>query len=189
MAAGGRGVAARLPGEERPSEGAFPEEIPYGLRISEDSKRLELDTREHQVLVHMMALAVQDFPFSSIASDLNEKGFRTRDGRPWSPVSVFNMLPRLIEIGPGSFLPRNGRRFGNASPQHLTSHSPVGGHQGSSAAGHHIRAPWACRQSHCAAWRILHGGTIVYRSKERSGERAFPCRGCVFRPVRMPGIR
>jgi len=51
----------------------------------------------------MMELMVQDFPISSVASDLNEKGFRTRNGKRWSPVTVFNMLPRLIEVGPRLF--------------------------------------------------------------------------------------
>jgi len=64
------------------------DEIPYGLRISEDCQRLEL---------------VQDFPFTSVASDLNEKGYRTREGRRWTAVSVFNMLPRLVEAGPTMF--------------------------------------------------------------------------------------
>ena len=92
-----------LPGEETPSEGAFEEEIPYGLRISDDCQRLEFHPRERMVLTQMMDLVVQDFPFSSIASDLNEKGFRSRDGKPWNQVSVFQMLPRLIEVGPGLF--------------------------------------------------------------------------------------
>ena len=35
----------------------------------------------------MMELLVQDFPYSSIVSDLNEKGFRMRNGRPWSRVA------------------------------------------------------------------------------------------------------
>jgi hypothetical protein len=92
-----------LPGDEAPSEGAFNEEIPYGLRISDDCQRLEFDPRERMVLTQMMDLVVQDFPFSSIASDLNEKGFRTREGKQWNQVSVFQMIPRLIEIGPGLF--------------------------------------------------------------------------------------
>ena len=92
-----------LPDNEAPSEGAFNEDIPYGLRISEDCQRLEIDLRENQVLVQMMDLVVEDFSFSSIASDLNEKGFRTREGKLWNQVSVFNMIPRLIEIGPGLF--------------------------------------------------------------------------------------
>jgi hypothetical protein len=81
----------------------FNEEIPYGLRISDDCRRLEVDPKEHQVLMLMMELLVQDFSYSSIVSDLNEKGFRMRDGRPWSRVAVFNMIPRLIEVGPGFF--------------------------------------------------------------------------------------
>ena len=92
-----------LPGDEAPSEGAFEEEIPYGLRISDDCQRLEPHPGERAALSLMMDLVVQDFPFSSICSDLNEKGFRTREGKLWNQVSVFRMLPRLIEIGPGLF--------------------------------------------------------------------------------------
>jgi hypothetical protein len=51
----------------------------------------------------MMELLVQDFSYSHIVSDLNEKGFRMRDGRPWNRVAVFNMIPRLIEVGPRFF--------------------------------------------------------------------------------------
>jgi hypothetical protein len=92
-----------LPANEAPSPGAFHDDIPYGLRISDDCTRLEVDLPENQVLIQMMDMLVQDFPFSSIASDLNEKGFRTREGKTWSQVSVFNMLPRLIEVGPRLF--------------------------------------------------------------------------------------
>ncbi len=92
-----------LPGDEPPTDGAYSEDIPYGLRISDDCQRLEADPREHQALVLMMELLVQDFPLSSVVSDLNEKGFRTRVGKPWSRITVFNMLPRLIEVGPNLF--------------------------------------------------------------------------------------
>ena len=92
-----------LPDSETPPDGAFSEAIPYGLRISEDCKRLEVDPHENQVLLLMMDLLAQDFSYSAIVSDLNEKGFRTREGRPWSRVAVFNMMPRLIEVGPRIF--------------------------------------------------------------------------------------
>ena len=92
-----------LPESESPSEGAFSEDIPYGLRISDDCQRLEIDPVENRVLMLMMELLVQDFPYSSIVSDLNEKGFRMRNGRPWTRVSLFNMTPRLIEVGPRLF--------------------------------------------------------------------------------------
>jgi hypothetical protein len=92
-----------LPDSEMPTDGAFPEDIPYGLRISEDCKGLELDPNEQQALLQMMEMLVQDFPFSNIASHLNEMGLRTRDGRRWSPVAIFNMIPRLIDVGPRLF--------------------------------------------------------------------------------------
>jgi hypothetical protein len=92
-----------LPESETPTQGAFSEDIPYGLRISDDCQRLEVDPVENRTLMLMMELLVQDFPYSSIVSDLNEKGLRMRDGRPWNRVAVFNMTPRLIEVGPRLF--------------------------------------------------------------------------------------
>lgn len=92
-----------LPDSESPSDGAFSEDIPYGLRISDDGLRLEVHPNENRALMLMMDLLAQDFSYSSIVSDLNEKGFRTRAGNPWTRVAVFNMMPRLIEVGPRLF--------------------------------------------------------------------------------------
>ena len=92
-----------LPDGEAPSDTAFSEDIPYGLRISDDGLRLEVHPTENRALMLMMDLLGQDFSYSSIVSDLNEKGFRTRTGQPWSRVAVFNMMPRLIEVGPRLF--------------------------------------------------------------------------------------
>ncbi len=99
-----------LPESEAPSQGAFSEDIPYGLRISNDCQRLEVDPIEDRTLMLMMELLIQDFPYSSIVSDLNEKGLRMRDGKPWTRVAVFNMTPRLIEVGPRLFLNRGWNR-------------------------------------------------------------------------------
>jgi len=92
-----------LPDSETPPDGVFSEDIPFGLRISEDCKRLEVDPHENKVLLLMMDLLAQDFSYSAIVSDLNEKGFRTREGKPWNRVAVFKMMPRLIEVGPRIF--------------------------------------------------------------------------------------
>jgi hypothetical protein len=100
-----------LPELEAPTEGAFNEDIPYGLRISDDCKRLEVDPKENKVLMLMMELLGQDFSYSSIVSDLNEKGYRMRDGRPWNRVAVFNMMPRLIEVGPRLFSSEEWKRL------------------------------------------------------------------------------
>lgn len=107
LAAGWRMVSIEwrreLPDSEAPPEGAFPEDVPYGLRISDDCRRLEVDPGENQVLLLMMDLLAQDFSYSGIVSDLNEKGYRTREGKPWTRTAVFNMMPRLIEVGPRIF--------------------------------------------------------------------------------------
>lgn len=93
-----------LPDQEAPTEGGvFSEDIPYGLKISEDCMRLEVHPEEHQALMLMMEGLVQDFSYSAIVSDLNEKGSRQRNGKPWTRIGVFNMIPRLIEVGPRFF--------------------------------------------------------------------------------------
>lgn len=92
-----------LPGSEAPAEHASAEDIPYGLRISDDCQRLEVHPGENQVLLRIMDLLAQDVPYSGIVADLNGSGFRTRNGRPWTRVAVFNMMPRLIEVGPRLF--------------------------------------------------------------------------------------
>jgi hypothetical protein len=91
-----------IPGEET-SEAVFVEEIPYGLRVAVDCSRLEEDPQERNVLVQMMELIVQDYSITLIAAELNKRDLRTRSGALWSPVAVFNMLPRLIEVGPHIF--------------------------------------------------------------------------------------
>ena len=84
-----------------PSEAAA--EVPFGLKVAGDCAHLEEDSNEREVLVAMMELTIQDGPYSSIADELNRRGFRTREGVRWTPVSVFQMLPRLIEVGPRIF--------------------------------------------------------------------------------------
>ena len=81
----------------------FREDVPFGLRVAADCLHLEEDPTERDILVLMMDLIVQDQPLSRVADGLNRAGFRTRQGSAWSPVSVFNMLPRLIEVGPHIF--------------------------------------------------------------------------------------
>ncbi len=86
------------------------EEIPYGLRISDDCRRLEIDPAENEALNLMMDLLVQDFSYSHVVSALNEQGFRMRDGELWNRVAVFNMHPRLIEVGPRFFKEWSARK-------------------------------------------------------------------------------
>ena len=79
------------------------EEVPFGLQVNKDAARLEENPTEQEILFLMMELTVQDGPYWAIAEELNRRGYRTRQGERWTPVSVFQMLPRLIEVGPRIF--------------------------------------------------------------------------------------
>jgi hypothetical protein len=79
------------------------EEVPYGLQVSPDCLHLEENAAEKEVLIKMMDLIVEDHPLSRVAEDLNRQGFRARPGTPWTASAVFNMIPRLVEVGPRIF--------------------------------------------------------------------------------------
>jgi hypothetical protein len=90
-------------------------DVPFGLQLSPETATLELNPKEWQALLVMMEMTVQEGPYWSIAEELNRRGFRTREGQPWTSISVFEMLPRLIELGPRIFATdewqsRRGRR-------------------------------------------------------------------------------
>jgi Recombinase len=96
-------VAVEWEREVETSEEELPSDIPFGLRVSTDTKRLEEDPDERELLFSLMELIVQEGSYARIADEINRRGFRTRQGTRWSPVSVFEMLPRLIEVGPHVF--------------------------------------------------------------------------------------
>lgn len=102
-AAGWRLVAVEWEREGETDEqesGRRREDVPFGLRVAHDCQHLEEDPAEMEALRLMMELVVQDISFPHMADELNRRGYRTRDGFKWDLVSVFNMLPRVIEVGP-----------------------------------------------------------------------------------------
>lgn len=79
------------------------EEIPYGLRVSSDCSHLVDNPSEVEVIIVALDMIVEDFSLSAVAHELNRRGFYTREGGPWSPTALFNLLPRMIEVGPRLF--------------------------------------------------------------------------------------
>jgi len=103
---GWRLVAIEWQREAEAESGAgngFLEEVPFGMQVAGDCLHLVDNPREREALVLMMDLIVQDHPLSYVARELNLKGYRTREGGLWSQVSVFNLLPRLVDAGPKIF--------------------------------------------------------------------------------------
>jgi hypothetical protein len=91
---------------QRQTEGVKPdlsrsgEDVPYGSRVANDCVHLEENLSEMNALALILELIVQDRSLSNMAETLNRQGFRTRDGSKWTVVTVYNMLPRLIEVSP-----------------------------------------------------------------------------------------
>jgi Recombinase len=97
-------VAVEWEREVPEAQAAPVEEVPFGLQVvGNGPPHLEENPTEREVLFLMMELTIQDGPYSVIAEELNRRGYRTRQGMTWTPVSVFQMLPRLIEVGPRIF--------------------------------------------------------------------------------------
>ena len=76
------------------------EDIPFGLRVASDCRRLEENPDEIQVLLLLLEVLVQDGTLSTAAQRINDRGYLTRDNEPWTRTALFYLLPRLIEVGP-----------------------------------------------------------------------------------------
>jgi hypothetical protein len=78
-------------------------EVPFGLRVADDCNHLTAHPGEKEALLLMLEMIVQDRGVTEVALELNRRGYKARDGRPWSPTAVFDMMPRLIEEGAREF--------------------------------------------------------------------------------------
>lgn len=76
------------------------EELPYGLQIASDGVHLEQNPLEKTVLLMILEKIVREKRITEIAFDLNAAGLKTRRGAEWTPTDVFDLLPRLVEMGP-----------------------------------------------------------------------------------------
>jgi hypothetical protein len=92
---------------EREIESETPQprcqEVPFGLEIAPDGGSLIENPAEKEIILKVIEGIVADQPMSSIAAALNARGLRTRCSAAWTPLDVFELLPRLIEVGPSVF--------------------------------------------------------------------------------------
>ncbi|HEY1497750.1 MAG TPA: recombinase family protein [Candidatus Solibacter sp.] len=79
------------------------EEIPFGLRVSDDCSGLVESESESQIIITALDMIVEDRPLSQIAEELNRRGYTTREGKEWTPSALFTLLPRMIQVGPRVF--------------------------------------------------------------------------------------
>lgn len=93
-------VAVEWEREVETVDDQLPSDVPFGLQITPETQRLETNPAEREILFQIMELIVQEGSYSRIAEEINRRGYRTRNGEKWTSVSVFEMIPRLIEVGP-----------------------------------------------------------------------------------------
>jgi hypothetical protein len=86
--------------QDSPEGSRFGEEIPFGTRIAGDCLHLEENPSEMEVLNCLAEMIVQDLSYQRMADSLNHREFRTREGKVWTPLAVFKLTPRLIEVAP-----------------------------------------------------------------------------------------
>jgi len=86
-----------------PKPAGWVEEIPYGLQVSDDCTQLVANPAEVEIIVLALDMIVEDCPLSRVAEEVNRRGYRTRLGDPWTPAALFNLLPRMIAVGPRVF--------------------------------------------------------------------------------------
>jgi hypothetical protein len=79
------------------------EEIPFGLKVADDCAGLVENPFEKQIIITALDMIVEDCPLSQIADELNRRGYKTREGKPWTPSVLFTLLPRMIQVGPRVF--------------------------------------------------------------------------------------
>jgi hypothetical protein len=89
--------------DEAPEPARWSEEIPYGMQVSEDGARLIENPAETEMVVLALDMIVDDCPLSQVSSEMNRRGYRMRDGQPWTPTALFTLLPRMIQVGPRVF--------------------------------------------------------------------------------------
>jgi hypothetical protein len=76
------------------------EELPYGLQVAADGLHVEQNPLEKTILLMILEKIVREKRITEIAIDLNAAGLKTRRGTEWTPAEVFDLLPRLVEMGP-----------------------------------------------------------------------------------------
>jgi len=89
--------------DSKPAMGPLTEDVPYGMRVADDCLHLEEDPQEMGTLMLMMELLINEKRVADVALELNENGYTARNSVAWTPVMIFNMFPRLIEMGPRIF--------------------------------------------------------------------------------------
>jgi DNA invertase Pin-like site-specific DNA recombinase len=68
--------------------------VPFGKRVASDGRHLEDDSFELMILDRIRWFRARGFTLDDIAKELNQAGFAHRQGRPWKPSFIGQLLER-----------------------------------------------------------------------------------------------
>ena len=117
MEKGWKLVAVEWERDVETAEGKIPGEVPFGLKLEPETARLEENGWEKEFAVPDDGTDGGGGFHSRIAEEINRRRFRTREGARWTPISVFEMLPRLIEAGPHVFRSAEWQKRTRSAPK------------------------------------------------------------------------
>jgi len=90
----------RVDGSQTAEPANAYDNLPYGLEVVSGTLHLKENPDEMAVLLAILELVVKDRSVPVIAEELNRRDFRNRAGALWTAPAVFDLLPRVIEMGP-----------------------------------------------------------------------------------------
>ena len=73
--------------------------VPFGYAYDKDSKQFSIIEDEAQVVLHIYDLYESVKSLTTVAKSLNEKGVRSRTGKPWNPTTIRTMLTNPFYAG------------------------------------------------------------------------------------------
>ena len=73
--------------------------VPFGYAYDKDSKQFSIIEDEAQVVLHIYDLYESVKSLTTVAKTLNEKGVRSRTGKPWNPTTIRTMLTNPFYAG------------------------------------------------------------------------------------------
>jgi len=68
--------------------------IPYGSQLASDGRSLLPNPDEQAILAEVRRLRLHGATMAGIAETLNQRGIRTRHGRPWQRSAIQQLLDR-----------------------------------------------------------------------------------------------
>lgn len=73
--------------------------VPFGYAYDKNTKQFSIFEDEAQVVLHIYDLYESVKSLTTVAKTLNEKGVRSRTGKPWNPTTIRTMLTNPFYAG------------------------------------------------------------------------------------------